>query len=844
MQQTRNLILFIALSFALLGGWTAFQNWMWPRKPRQLPPTPPVEASNWPFAGETRQKQDHIVYALSSASLLATAAAPDSLGQVVTELAVMARHTPPPPPKVEPPKVQPPTPTVPPESIPFGDDSYKLKVVLTTHGAGVESVTLNQFQAADKWGRPAYEDATKKIPEKLDLVPGGNGDPAHLVFQYLKPDDDRPVDTLGKLVWKLKSKTKTDEESQAVFEAELPDQKLRLTKTYTLDKGDYHIGLALKVERTAAVSGEAAKFKYQLTGAHGLPIEGEWYTYTHRNALIGWVDKKNEGWRHLEDSRQISFWGGGDLQSRGDKTITYGAIAVQYFASVVAVDDQQPSRDFLQAVRATLEQAVLKGRMEKNGPDAFTLVVTEKQKYSFKLAPNDSELQRRYLAWEPRKPVAVVWTMVGDQYVATDLRNEDETNPLLVDDITVRLISEPATLANKGDFFEHKYLLYNGPVKVRLLGQLTGERAVDPALVQRYEHTLQLNTLTDYPSPGVGGWISSHTGLGPLIIIFTNLMHWLLWHLHWLIQNWGISIILLTVIVRGIMCPISRRQMYNQMQMQEKMGKLAPEVKKLEEKYKGDYARINQEKTQLYMQHGINPLSTLGGCLLLFAQMPVFLGLYYALQESIHFRLQPLFSWLPWIPNLAAPDMLFGWSDQIPWLSTPSAQVSSPVYLGPFFNLLPIIAVAFMIVQQKLMQPPAADEQQEMQQKMMKWMMIVFGFMFYKVAAGLCIYFIASSLWGLAERKLFPKPVPATGGATAAGSSGGGSSAPPRPPRPRPDSGPNGNRPRDDNGSAGGLKQRLKNWWSGVLKEAAKQQQARRDDRGDGGGRERKKKRR
>jgi YidC/Oxa1 family membrane protein insertase len=65
-----------------------------------------------------------------------------------------------------------------------------------------------------------------------------------------------------------------------------------------------------------------------------------------------------------------------------------------------------------------------------------------------------------------------------------------------------------------------------------------------------------------------------------------------------------------------------------------------------------------------------------------------------------------------------------------------------------------------MIAQQKMMTPPPADEQQAMQQKMMKYMMVFFGLMFYKVAAGLCVYFIASSLWGFAERKLLPKYKP------------------------------------------------------------------------------------
>jgi YidC/Oxa1 family membrane protein insertase len=79
------------------------------------------------------------------------------------------------------------------------------------------------------------------------------------------------------------------------------------------------------------------------------------------------------------------------------------------------------------------------------------------------------------------------------------------------------------------------------------------------------------------------------------------------------------------------------------------------------------------------------------------------------------------------------------------------------MYLGPYLNILPMIAVVFMMIQQSQTMPPAADEQQAAQQKMMKYMTIFFGIMFYKVAAGLCIYFISSSLWGLAERKLLPK---------------------------------------------------------------------------------------
>ena len=84
--------------------------------------------------------------------------------------------------------------------------------------------------------------------------------------------------------------------------------------------------------------------------------------------------------------------------------------------------------------------------------------------------------------------------------------------------------------------------------------------------------------------------------------------------------------------------------------------------------------------------------------------------------------------------------------------------------LGPYFNLLPLLTIVLFIVQQKMFMPPAADEQAAMQQKMMKYMMIFMGVMFFKVASGLCIYFIASSLWGLAERRFLPKAAPVAAG--------------------------------------------------------------------------------
>jgi len=80
--------------------------------------------------------------------------------------------------------------------------------------------------------------------------------------------------------------------------------------------------------------------------------------------------------------------------------------------------------------------------------------------------------------------------------------------------------------------------------------------------------------------------------------------------------------------------------------------------------------------------------------------------------------------------------------------------------LGPYFNIFPIFTIILFLWQQKMFMPPPTDEQTAMQQKMMKYMMIFMGFMFFKVPAGLCVYFISSSLWSIAERKFLPKPKP------------------------------------------------------------------------------------
>jgi YidC/Oxa1 family membrane protein insertase len=96
--------------------------------------------------------------------------------------------------------------------------------------------------------------------------------------------------------------------------------------------------------------------------------------------------------------------------------------------------------------------------------------------------------------------------------------------------------------------------------------------------------------------------------------------------------------------------------------------------------------------------------------------------------------------------------MFWYWEPYLPaYFAAPSG------WLGPYLNLLPLVTIGLFIWQQKMFMPPPADEQAAMQARIMQYMMVFMGVLFFKVASGLCIYFISSSLWGIAERKLLPR---------------------------------------------------------------------------------------
>jgi YidC/Oxa1 family membrane protein insertase len=215
------------------------------------------------------------------------------------------------------------------------------------------------------------------------------------------------------------------------------------------------------------------------------------------------------------------------------------------------------------------------------------------------------------------------------------------------------------------------------------------------------------------------------------------------------VGNYAVAIILLTLIVRGLMFPLSRKAAINAQKMQE----LAPELKKINEKYKDDMEGKLKAQRELQQKVGFNPLA---GCLPMLLQLPIFIGLYRALSVDIELRQAAVSSSTEWASNLAGPDMFAYWGD---WLMEYFSGRGTG-WLGPYFNVLPVLVVILFLVQQKMFMPPATDEQTALTQKMMNIMTLVMGLFFFRVPAGLCIYFITSSLWGICERVLVKKTLP------------------------------------------------------------------------------------
>ena len=254
--------------------------------------------------------------------------------------------------------------------------------------------------------------------------------------------------------------------------------------------------------------------------------------------------------------------------------------------------------------------------------------------------------------------------------------------------------SKPITIPPSGEV-QHKFVLYLGPKEIPILKK-TG---------------YDLDKIVNF------GW--TDVIARPLLYVLRFFYRY--------VHNYGLAIILLTILVKILFWPFTHKSYESMKQMQ----KIQPLMAKIREKYKNDKERLNREMLNLYKTYKVNPF---GGCLPIIIQIPVFFALYRVLCDAIELRHAPF---MLWINDLSAPDRLFHLPFSIPFMSPP--------YGIPVLTLL---MGATMYIQQK-MTPQPGDPSQA---KMMMLLPIVFTVMFINFPSGLVLYWLVNNILSIFQQ--------------------------------------------------------------------------------------------
>ncbi len=291
----------------------------------------------------------------------------------------------------------------------------------------------------------------------------------------------------------------------------------------------------------------------------------------------------------------------------------------------------------------------------------------------------------------------VSWAGYTDSYFITTVMPESEAPVTLTvrgsDAASRSTLSQGLETLQPDSSKSYDYTLYMGPKKLTIL--------------QSVGHNLA--HAVDY------GWLD----------LIAKPMLWLLNFFYTFTKNYGVAIILLTIVIKLAFWPITQKGMKSMKNMQ----KLQPKIAKLREKFKDDPAKMNQEMMGLYKTYKINPL---GGCLPMLIQIPFFFALYQVLMQAIELRHAPF---MLWINDLSMPDRL--------WLG----------FDIPYLHGLPVLTLlmgASMYLQQK-MTPTVADPTQA---RIMQMLPIVFTFMFINFASGLVLYWFVNNLLSMLQQYL------------------------------------------------------------------------------------------
>ncbi|MEA2757150.1 MAG: YidC/Oxa1 family rane protein insertase, partial [Aliidongia sp.] len=330
----------------------------------------------------------------------------------------------------------------------------------------------------------------------------------------------------------------------------------------------------------------------------------------------------------------------------------------------------------------------------------------------------EKDVNYKDLAAGTRSGVTGGWFGFSDKYWLTSIAPADQTLPTNAGFAGAAAGAKPIyqadflgpeMIAAPGGTIGTATLIFAGPKEVRTLAA--------------YRDTLGL---PNFENAVDFGWFW----------FFTKPIFYLLDYLYGVIGNFGLAIMLMTVLMRGAFFPLQTRAVLNM----NKMKALQPEIVKLREKFADDKMRLHQETMALQKRAGANPIT---GCLPIALQIPVFFSLYKVLYVSLEMRHAPFFGW---IRDLSAPDptTMFNLFGLIPF---------TPPHILPMIGVWPVIYCITMMLQQR-MQPMQVDP---VQARMFQFMPLIFTFMMANFPAGLVIYWSWSTTLTMAQQWLITR---------------------------------------------------------------------------------------
>lgn len=288
--------------------------------------------------------------------------------------------------------------------------------------------------------------------------------------------------------------------------------------------------------------------------------------------------------------------------------------------------------------------------------------------------------------------------------------------------------------------------VFLGPKKREILqGSLTA-----PVGSQEYDHAAyKYISLIQYQQ-GCYSYCVSDWVVGPILWLLNFLKNSIA------LGNWGVAIMILVIVVRALLHPLTRASQVNMAKMGKQMRDVQPQMEAMKKKYADNKKKQSEEMMRIYRENKINPAGGIMGCLPMLIQMPIWAALYSGLRMDIDLRHA---AFIPgWINDLSTPDTIFPSSVVLlgqPWFRLPV--LGWEVY---GLNLLPLLLAGVFYFQMKVTtatQPKPADEQQAQMQKMSSYMIFMFPLFLYNAPSGLNLYIFASTMGGLLDTYIVRK---------------------------------------------------------------------------------------